>query len=57
MPEMQTGALGRTGLEVSKVAFGTAPLGQLFGPVPLDDGVRAVRTAIDLGVNLFDASP
>lgn len=54
---MQRRTLGRTGLEVSPVAFGTAPLGQLFGPVPLEDGVRAVRTAIDLGVNLFDASP
>lgn len=54
---MRLSPLGLTGLDVSAVAFGTAPLGQLFGPVPLEDGVRAVRTAIDLGITLFDASP
>lgn len=49
--------LGATGLEVSTVSFGTAPLGQLFGPVPLDTGIAAVHEAIDLGVVLFDTSP
>lgn len=44
-------------MTVSPVSFGTAPLGQLFGPVPLADGVAAVHAAIDLGIRLFDASP
>lgn len=54
---MKRTLLGTTGLRISEVAFGTAPLGQLFGPVPLEDGVNAVHAAIDLGVNLFDTSP
>jgi L-galactose dehydrogenase len=54
---MKTIALGDTGLEVTDLSFGTAPLGQLFGPVDLDDGVAAVHEAIDLGIALFDTSP
>lgn len=54
---MNLSTLGRTGLQVSDVSFGTAPLGQLFGPVSLDDAVRAVHAAIDRGIRLFDTSP
>jgi L-galactose dehydrogenase len=54
---MRTTPLGTTGLKISDVSFGTAPLGQLFGPVPLDDGVAAVHEAIDLGITFFDSSP
>lgn len=49
--------LGSTGLHVTDVSFGTAPLGQLFGPVPLPDAITAVHAAIDLGITLFDTSP
>lgn len=44
-------------MRTSEVAFGTAPLGQLFGPVPLSDGIAAVHAAIDLGITLVDTSP
>ena len=54
---MQLTTIGATGLEVSSVSFGTAPLGQLFGPVPLENGVAAVDEAIDLGITFFDSSP
>jgi L-galactose dehydrogenase len=54
---VKTTALGKTGVQVTDVSFGTAPLGQLFGPVPLEDGVAAVHDAIDLGILLFDTSP
>lgn len=49
--------LGRTGLEVSVLGFGTAPLGDLFAQ--LDDGaaIAAVERAFDLGINLLDTSP
>ena len=49
--------LGSTGLEVTPVSFGTAPLGQLFGPVPEEVGAAAVDEAIDLGITFFDTSP
>ena len=49
--------LGRTGLEVSALGFGTAPLGDLFAQ--LDDGtaIAAVERAFELGINLLDTSP
>jgi D-threo-aldose 1-dehydrogenase len=49
--------LGRTGLEVSVLGFGTAPLGDLYAR--LDDGaaVAAVERAFELGINLLDTSP
>jgi D-threo-aldose 1-dehydrogenase len=49
--------LGRTGLRVSALGFGTAPLGDLYGE--LDDGtaIAAVERALALGVNLVDTSP
>jgi D-threo-aldose 1-dehydrogenase len=49
--------LGRTGLEVSALGFGTAPLGDLYGR--LDDGtaIAAVERALALGINLIDSSP
>ena len=54
---MKYTALASMDEDVSTVAFGTAPLGQLFGPVPLDHGLRTVQEAIELGINLFDTSP
>jgi D-threo-aldose 1-dehydrogenase len=49
--------LGRTGLEVSALGFGTAPLGDLYSR--LDDGtaIAAVERALALGINLVDTSP
>jgi D-threo-aldose 1-dehydrogenase len=49
--------VGRTGLEVSALGFGTAPLGDLYSK--LDDGtaIAAVERALALGVNLIDTSP
>src|SRR6266481_4873675 len=50
-------ALGRTGLQVSVLGFGAAPLGDLFAQ--LDDGtaIAAVERAFELGINLLDTSP
>ena len=49
--------LGRTGLQVSTLGFGTAPLGDLYAQ--LDDGtaIAAVERAFELGINLLDTSP
>ena len=49
--------LGRTGLTLPTISFGAAPIGQEFCNVDLNEATRAVRTAIDLGVNFLDTSP
>lgn len=49
--------LGNTGLRVSVLGFGAAPLGQEYGAVSVAEGNRAVAAAIDEGINLFDVSP
>ncbi len=48
--------LGRTGLAVAPVAFGTAPLGELFGPLDESAALRLVDEALDLGINFIDSS-
>jgi L-galactose dehydrogenase len=53
---MEKRPLGTTGLLVAPVALGAGSIGEMFGPVPLDQAVAVVRRAIDLGVNLIDAS-
>ena len=54
---MEQRALGNTGLTLPKVSFGASSLGEEFGPVDLNEALRVVRTAIDLGMNFIDTSP
>lgn len=54
---MQCRPLGKTGLEVSVIGFGASPFGDVFGTVTPRAAERAVATAIDRGINLFDVSP
>ncbi|HEX6926726.1 MAG TPA: aldo/keto reductase [Longimicrobiaceae bacterium] len=49
--------LGRTSLQVSILGFGASTLGDEYGPIDLGDGIRAVHSAIDHGINYFDVSP
>ncbi|MFB7355847.1 aldo/keto reductase [Streptomyces gardneri] len=49
--------LGRTDLNVSELAFGASPLGSVFGAFAEQDGIEAVRTALDAGINFFDVAP
>lgn len=49
--------LGQTDLNVSRIGFGAAPLGNVYGNLTEGEGIRAVHTAIDQGVNFFDTSP
>jgi len=50
-------ALGRTGLDVSILGFGTAPLGDLFVRLADDIAIATVERAFALGINLLDSSP
>jgi L-galactose dehydrogenase len=49
--------LGKTDLMVSRLGFGAAGLGDLYGVIDPAEAVRAVHMAIDSGINLFDAAP
>jgi aryl-alcohol dehydrogenase-like predicted oxidoreductase len=55
--DMKYRTLGRTGLSVSEVGFGGAGIGHVWGATTDTDCVRAVRRAVDLGINFFDTSP
>jgi aryl-alcohol dehydrogenase-like predicted oxidoreductase len=54
---MQFRPLGRTGLQLSWLSFGASSLGQEFRPVDLNEAVRSVHVALDLGMNFIDTSP
>src|SRR5262245_38726379 len=54
--DMKTTTLGRSGLHVSRIAFGTWQLGGEWGHYDEDDAVDAIRRARDLGVNFFDTA-
>jgi L-galactose dehydrogenase len=54
---MQYKVLGKTGLQVSRLGFGCAPLGNEYGRLSDEEGTRAVLAAIDHGINFFDTSP
>jgi L-galactose dehydrogenase len=54
---MQYRELGRTGLPVSVVGFGTSPLGETFEAVEEQDALAIVRHAFDSGITFFDSSP
>ncbi|CAM8899206.1 unnamed protein product [Rhodiola kirilowii] len=55
--KMEARELGNTGLKLSCVGFGASPLGNVFGPVSLEEAIGSVRRAFDLGINFFDTSP
>lgn len=48
--------LGRSGLVVSRLAFGTWELGGDWGPTDTAAAIAAVRRAVDGGVTLFDTA-
>ena len=57
MGEMIYKTLGKTGLKVSIIGFGTSPLGNEFGETDPAEGERAMHHAIERGINYFDVSP
>ena len=54
---MQYRPLGRTGLTLPWLSFGASSLGQEFRAVDLNEAVKSVRVALDLGLNFIDTSP
>ena len=54
---MHSRELGKTGLKLPILSFGASSLGQEFRSVNLDEALRSVRVALDLGLNFIDTSP
>lgn len=50
-------SFGRTDLDVTAFAFGTAPIGNIFQPIGEDEATRMIATAWDAGVRFFDTAP
>jgi aryl-alcohol dehydrogenase-like predicted oxidoreductase len=53
---METRKLGRTGLDVGVVGFGTMTIGGIFGRVDDAVSIQALHAAIDSGINFIDTS-
>ena len=53
---MEKRTLGRTGLEVSVIGFGTMTIGGIFGPVDDAVSIQALHAAVDGGMNFIDTS-
>jgi len=54
---MEQRTLGRTGLKVSLLTFGCGAVGGLMTKGEPDDQMRAVRSALDIGITFFDTAP
>ncbi|MCQ2975325.1 MAG: aldo/keto reductase [Bacteroidales bacterium] len=54
---MELRELGKTGLKLSALGFGASSLGGVFHSLNEKDGIKAVHTAIDNGINFIDVSP
>src|SRR5437016_6055359 len=54
---MEYRELGKTGIKVSRLGYGAAALGGVYGKLDEATGIRAVHAALDLGINLIDVAP
>ena len=49
--------IGKTGMKVSNLSFGASSLGGVFHSLKEEEGIQAVHTAIEKGINFIDVSP
>jgi len=49
--------LGKTGMRLSNLSFGASSLGGVFHDIREAEGIKAVHTAVDNGINFIDVSP
>ncbi len=54
---MEYRIIGKTGLKVSNLSFGASSLGGVFHSFNEKEGIDAVHTALDQGINFIDVSP
>lgn len=48
--------LGKSGIEVTELCFGTLVLGHLQADLPPEEGAKAVRRALEQGANFIDTA-
>ena len=56
-PSLPSRPLGRTGLRVSVLGFGGAPLGDLYARQPEQQAIETILAALDAGMTFIDTSP
>lgn len=49
--------IGNTGMKVSSLSFGASSLGGVFHSINESEGIKAVHTAVENGINFIDVSP
>lgn len=54
---MEYREIGKTGMKVSNISFGASSLGGVFHSLKEEEGIKAVYTAVDNGINFIDVSP
>lgn len=54
---METRPLGNTGLQVSVLGYGGAPLGGIFGDNDEAEGIATAHAVFDSGINYVDVAP
>jgi len=54
---LPTRTLGRTGLEVTALGLGTAPLGDIYEVLDDATAIATAQAAADAGITLFDTAP
>ena len=54
---MELREIGKTGMKVSPLSFGASSLGGVFHSLKEEEGIKAVHTAVDSGINFIDVSP
>lgn len=57
MEQMRYNSLGSTGLRVSEIGFGAAPLGDEYGKADPREMAHALNFALDNGINIIDVAP
>jgi aryl-alcohol dehydrogenase-like predicted oxidoreductase len=54
---MEYREIGKTGMKVSNISFGASSLGGVFHSLKEEEGIEAVYTAVNNGINFIDVSP
>ena len=54
---MEYREIGKTGMKVTNLSFGASSLGGVFHSLKEEEGIRAVHTAVENGINFIDVSP
>lgn len=57
MNPTETRKLGKTGVELTRLGFGTAPLGELFVRVDESTAAATLQAAWDAGIRYYDTAP